>query len=112
MIFRIMVFYDGGDHWLADGARITGARRTAPKWIVSWRSPCATSQASISAGIGRRQLGRSMQPRQTGCIPPIRLHPVADFARDQRRRHHVAAVLQPRECRFNSVSVLLIHKSC
>src|SRR5262249_4979026 len=31
-----------------------------------------------------RQLARPMQPRQTGCIPPIRLDPVARSSWDQR----------------------------
>src|SRR5262245_18737422 len=51
----------------------------------------------------RRQLARSMQPRQTGCVPPIRLDPVAGSLRDQRGGNHDAFVTVRRQVTLNAI---------
>jgi hypothetical protein len=50
----------------------TGAHQIAHRFVPGVRHPYC------------RQLARPMQPRQTGCIQPIRLEPVARSSRDQR----------------------------
>jgi hypothetical protein len=49
----------------------TGAHQIAHRFVPGVRNPYC------------RQLACPMQPRQTGCIPPIRLDPVARSPRDQ-----------------------------
>src|SRR5712691_5499394 len=70
----------------------TGAHQVAYRFVSGIRNPY------------RRQLARSMQPRQTGCIPPIRLDPVARAPRDQRGSYDDAFVAVPRHVTLNAIA--------
>src|SRR5216684_8773549 len=70
----------------------TGAHQIAHCFVPGIRNPY------------RRQLARSMQPRQTGCIPPIRLDPVARSPRDQRGGNHDAFVTVHRHVTLNAIA--------
>src|SRR5467141_3794805 len=70
----------------------TGAHQIAHRFVPGIRNPY------------RRQLTRSMQPRQTGCIPPIRLDPVARSLRDQRGGNHDAFVTVRRHVTLNAIA--------
>jgi hypothetical protein len=52
----------------------------------------------------RCQLACSMQPRETGCIPPIGLHSVARTLRDQRWRYYDALVSGRRHVTLNAIA--------
>jgi hypothetical protein len=61
----------------------------------------------LVSGIGnphRRQLTRAMQPGQSGCIPPVRLDPVAGTLWDQRRCDHNAVVSLARQSTLNAIT--------
>jgi hypothetical protein len=70
----------------------TGAHQIAHRFVPGIRNPY------------RRQLTGSMQPRQTGCIPSIRLDPVACSLRDQRGGNHDAFVTLPRHVTLNAIA--------
>jgi hypothetical protein len=51
-----------------------------------------------------RQLSGSMKPRQHGGVATIGLHPIARLCRNQRRRHHFAAMAEACELPMNAIA--------
>src|SRR5438105_10125237 len=66
--------------------------RLRPGWITFSRGKALRKIKGLQLCpmVPRRRL----QPRQTHAVAPVRLDSVACLLRDQRRRHHLAVLLQ------------------
>ena len=51
-----------------------------------------------------RQLAGSVKTRKHGGVTTIRLHPIARLGRNQRRRHHIAAMAEAGELTMNAIA--------
>src|SRR5690349_131458 len=70
----------------------TGAHRIAHRLMTGIWNPY------------RSQLTCPVQSRQTGCVPPIRLDPVARPLQNQRWRHHNAFVPVLQQLAFDAIT--------
>jgi hypothetical protein len=70
----------------------TGAHQIAYRFVRGVRNPYC------------RQFARSMQASQTGCIPPIRLDPVARTSWDQRGSNDDTFMAALRNVTLNAIA--------